>query len=105
MRVASLWVVILLSFVVLLAMVSQCGALGCSWETTKDARGLNRHRASCHLYKRHSVLATQKRREHAKEASRAVSDPTNQTPDFLTHCVDLYFRESAVPDQVPLPDC
>ncbi|KAG1855096.1 hypothetical protein C8R48DRAFT_776498 [Suillus tomentosus] len=42
---------------------------GCSWERAKDARGLSRHRASCHLYKRYSVLATQKRRERAKEAS------------------------------------
>ncbi|KAG2125116.1 hypothetical protein DEU56DRAFT_759444 [Suillus clintonianus] len=37
-------------------------------------RGLNRHRASCDFYKRSSSLATQKRRERAKEASHAVTD-------------------------------
>ncbi|KAG1796316.1 uncharacterized protein HD556DRAFT_1441620 [Suillus plorans] len=48
-----------------------CGALGCSWERATDTHGLSRHCTSCHFYKRSSVLATQKRQEHAKEAVSA----------------------------------
>lgn len=63
----SSWIVVLLSGLFLL-MVS-CGAPGCSWERATDTRGLNRHRASCHSYKKCSVLATQKRQERAKDAA------------------------------------
>jgi hypothetical protein len=54
-----------------LSLMVSCGALGCSWERATDARGLNRHRASCHLFKKTSVLASQKRQERAKEAAFA----------------------------------
>jgi hypothetical protein len=100
---SSFWIVAFLSVLFLLMMVFQCGALGCSWERAKDARGLSRHRASCHLYKRYSVLATQKRRERAKEASHhdAVSSPTKQSAVFLN---EVDFRESVVSDKPPLFD-
>jgi hypothetical protein len=48
-------------------MVS-CEAPGCSWERKTDNRGLDRHRAACHFYKRSSTLASQKRQDRAKEA-------------------------------------
>lgn len=63
----SIWIIVLLSGLFLL-MVS-CGAPSCSWERATDTRGLNRHRASCHLYRKSSALATQKRQEHAKGAA------------------------------------
>ncbi|KAG1835371.1 hypothetical protein DFJ58DRAFT_847422 [Suillus subalutaceus] len=43
-------------------------ALGCSWERTMDNRGLSRHRASCHFFKKASSLASWKRQNRAKEA-------------------------------------
>ncbi|KAG2739784.1 hypothetical protein P692DRAFT_201872909 [Suillus brevipes Sb2] len=48
-----------------------CGASGCSWEGTAAAgtRGLNRHRASCQLYKKSSFHGTLKRQERAKDAA------------------------------------
>jgi hypothetical protein len=69
----SIWpgIALLLLLVVqgsFLSIMVSCGAASCSWDRETDARGLSRHRASCHFYKKSSVLATQKRRERAKEA-------------------------------------
>jgi hypothetical protein len=52
-------------FLFLLLMVS-CGALGCSWERATDNWGLNRHHATCHLFKKSSTLASQKDKTRQK---------------------------------------
>ncbi|KAG1815362.1 hypothetical protein EV424DRAFT_1348472 [Suillus variegatus] len=70
----SLWIAFLSSL--LLLMVS-CGASRCSWERATDARGLSRHHASCHFYKKSSVLASQRRLERAKEAVFTHSTTTS----------------------------
>jgi hypothetical protein len=61
----SLWIAFLSGL--LLLMVS-CGASRCLWERATDARGLSKHRAGCHFYKKSSILASQRRHERAKEA-------------------------------------
>lgn len=65
----SFWIVAVLSSLFIFMVL--CGSIGCSWEKATDARGLNRHRASCHFYKKSSLLATQQRRERAKESVAA----------------------------------
>jgi hypothetical protein len=66
-RLETLWIGFL--FFLLIMMVS-CDAPGCSWarERATDNRGLSRHRANCRFYKRVSSLASQRRKERAKEA-------------------------------------
>jgi hypothetical protein len=82
-------------------MVS-CGAQGCSWERATDNRGLNRHRGSCHFFKKSGILATQKRLQRARNATLAnlvssqsqsesvtvgstqVSDVSLQSPNWTT---------------------
>jgi hypothetical protein len=71
MRFAEIvWTGFLLFFIVMVA----CEAPGCSWERKTDIRGLTRHRAACHFFKRSSTLASQKRQERAKEAT--LSNPS-----------------------------
>lgn len=74
----SLWIVALFSSLFLLMVL--CGATDCSWEKATDARGLSRHRTSCHSYKKSSLLATQKRRERAKEAVSMILAPSRDLP-------------------------
>jgi hypothetical protein len=64
-------------------MVS-CGAPRCLWERPTDARGLSRHHASCHFYKKSTALASQKRLERAKEAVSAHLT-RNSTSHGSTH--------------------
>lgn len=61
-------------------MVS-CGAPGCQWERKTDNRGLNRHRASCHLYKKVNSLASRRRQDRTKEAviSNLISNSSTST--------------------------
>lgn len=61
----TLWILLLLLLMVL------CGAPGCYWERPTDNRGLNRHRTSCHFFNKASVLATEKRRQRARNATLA----------------------------------
>lgn len=65
---------LLQSFSVLLLLFTMvsCGAQSCSWEKATDSRGLSRHRASCHFYKRSSILAMQKRQQRARDATLAT---------------------------------
>lgn len=65
---AALLIVLLCAF---LSMIVSCGASGCVWEKATDTRGLNRHRTSCHFYRKSSILASKKRLERAKDAARA----------------------------------
>jgi hypothetical protein len=107
----SVWIALLVSFILMVL----CGASGCSWERVTDTRGLSRHRASCHSYRKSSTLATQKRQERAREAvfsnlapklSINVSHVSNSTStSFYSTHASLNFRESAVRDQLPLADC
>ncbi|KAG0691770.1 hypothetical protein DFH29DRAFT_883759, partial [Suillus ampliporus] len=67
----SPWLQIGLPLVLLLFMVTislRCNAMGCSWAKETDPRGLSRHRATCRKYQKASTLATEKRRERAKES-------------------------------------
>lgn len=60
---------LLLLFLIYFIMVS-CNAPGCTWEkVTGDSRGLNRHRATCKLFRKSSIASCQKRQERAKEAA------------------------------------
>lgn len=65
----SPWITVLLGLFLL--MVSCSAAPRCLWERPTDARGLSRHHASCHYYKKSTALASQKRLERAKEAVSA----------------------------------
>lgn len=106
-----------LSLVLLVLMVS-CSAPGCSWERATDARGLSRHRASCHFYKKSSVLASQKRQQRATQAVAANMSITNSnqpvnTSDshvsgpsrFSSFFNHADFRELGGRDQLPLANC
>lgn len=103
------WIALLLLFILMVL----CGASGCSWERVTDTRGLSRHRASCHFYRKSSTLAAKKRQERAREAvfsnlapklSTNMSHVSNSTSFYSTHA-SLNFRELAVRDQLPLVDC
>jgi hypothetical protein len=77
--------IILLLFI---SMVS-CGAQGCSWEKTTDAQGLNRHQASCHFFKRSSIIATQKRQQRARDATLANLVTNLQLANITLRVSDL----------------
>jgi hypothetical protein len=71
-------VALCLVFLLLVVMVTvsesllRCNATGCSWAKDTDPRGLSRHRATCRHYRIASVLATEKRRERARESIQAT---------------------------------
>lgn len=103
MRLLESFSILLLLF----AMVS-CGALGCSWEKTTDNRGLSRHRASCHLFKRSSILATQKRQQRARDATLGTLVPkfaqsvnTSRVSDLPTLNGNPSLGETSTDSKVP----
>jgi hypothetical protein len=64
-----------------LMVTTSCNAPGCFWEkgTYEASRGLSRHRATCQHYQKSRSLASQKRRERAKQAARFIpSLPTTK---------------------------
>jgi hypothetical protein len=100
----SSWITLLLFL--LLIMVT-CDAPGCSWGKKTDTRELSRHRASCHFYKKFSILSSQKRQECAKEAVSANAVlHVNNFPSYSTYLSLMIWklRESAVWDQSLLAD-
>lgn len=67
------WVVLSLIFLLMVTVpLLRCNGAGCSWAKDTDARGLSRHHATCKSYQKSSTLATEKRREQAKETIRSV---------------------------------
>lgn len=108
-----------------LTVMVSCNAPGCGWERATDNRGLSRHRASCHFYKRVSSLASRRRHDRAKEAviSSFIPKPSAGTSvsdsdscfksDFqLLNLFDILFQGiSAIrhvkdrPSLVPIAPC
>jgi hypothetical protein len=68
----------ILFHIFILFMVS-CGASRCSWSKDTDFRGLDRHRSICNHYQRASRLASQKRRDRAKEVVQTQLTATGVT--------------------------
>lgn len=93
------WIVqvIFLSGLFLSIHMVSCGALDCSWERATNSRGLSLHRASCLLFKRHSVRAIQKRRERAKEAAfaelAAADLPVNTSSSYVSGSGSFYLTQ------------
>jgi hypothetical protein len=74
-----------LCLVSILFMIFRCNntatGSGCLWEKDTDSRGLSRHRATCRHYQKASTLATEKRRERARnsiESSRKFTSHRDQ---------------------------
>lgn len=101
----TIWLVLLLLFVY--SMIS-CNAPGCSWEkatngTSTSSRGLNRHHATCKLYQRSSLLASQKRQERAREAAArlTLTQSTTVKSGSTNSLASLFyiFRSTDISDQ------
>ncbi|KAG2744922.1 hypothetical protein P692DRAFT_20877483 [Suillus brevipes Sb2] len=65
-------------------MILRCSnsvVMGCPWAKDTDYRGLSRHRAGCKHYQRASTLASNKRRERARDSVRlGLSAHRDQPP-------------------------
>jgi hypothetical protein len=77
-----------LLLILVLSMVS-CGAIRCSWKRDTDFRGLSRHRSTCHHYQKASTLATQKRRDRARELVEALQKSTPQLTTSSTSTLSV----------------